>query len=183
MSITRSTTRTASPSKASTRIPTATASSTTRTSTITNPPSRPISSDSARTSAIKNSRQHGPSRQHRQLYVQRPGHRATKANVFNPLGYLANTLKDVRTTGFVYSNTQSDYYVQNASFLKMDNLGLSYNARPRLPQRRQPADQRQLPERVHHHQLQGTGSRVVRRHRQFFYPRPRTYTLGFNLQF
>ena len=53
---------------------------------------------------------------------------ATESNVFNPLGYLANTLKDVLATHFVYSNPQSDMYVQNASFLKMDNLGLSYNA-------------------------------------------------------
>ena len=49
---------------------------------------------------------------------------AVESNVFNPLGYLANTLKDVLTTHFQYSNPQSDFYVQNASFLKRDNRGL-----------------------------------------------------------
>jgi len=52
---------------------------------------------------------------------------AIRSNILNPLGYLANTMNDVLHTGFVYSQPQSDYYVQNASFLKMDNLGLSYN--------------------------------------------------------
>ena len=36
---------------------------------------------------------------------------AVTANVFNPLGYLANTLTDVLSTKFAYSNPQSDYYV------------------------------------------------------------------------
>lgn len=52
---------------------------------------------------------------------------AVEANVLNPLGYLANVFSDVLHTGFRYSNPYSDYYVQNASFLKMDNIGLSYN--------------------------------------------------------
>ena len=53
---------------------------------------------------------------------------AVQANVLNPLGYLANPLNDVLHTGFYYSQQQSDYYVQNASFLKMDNLGIGYDA-------------------------------------------------------
>ena len=40
--------------------------------------------------------------------------------------YLANASSDILHTGFVYKQQQSDYYVQNASFLKMDNLGISY---------------------------------------------------------
>jgi TonB-linked outer membrane protein, SusC/RagA family len=53
---------------------------------------------------------------------------AVKSNVLNPLGYLANTLNDIYHTGFTNAQSQSDYYIENASFLKMDNLGLAFNA-------------------------------------------------------
>jgi TonB-linked SusC/RagA family outer membrane protein len=53
---------------------------------------------------------------------------AVKANILNPLGYLANSLNDIYNTGFINGQVQSDYYIQNASFLKMDNLGIAWNA-------------------------------------------------------
>lgn len=52
---------------------------------------------------------------------------AIRSNILNPLGYLAGVVSDVLNTGFKDGQGQSDYYIQNASFLKMDNLGLSYN--------------------------------------------------------
>ncbi|MBC7934454.1 MAG: SusC/RagA family TonB-linked outer membrane protein [Rhizobacter sp.] len=52
---------------------------------------------------------------------------ALQSNVFNSLGYLANTLDEVNKSGFYYGQQLSDYFVQNASFLKMDNLALSYD--------------------------------------------------------
>jgi len=52
---------------------------------------------------------------------------AIESNILNPLGYLANVFPEVLKTHFYYSQPYSDYYVQNASFLKMDNIGLSYN--------------------------------------------------------
>lgn len=41
--------------------------------------------------------------------------------------YLANASSDILNTGFVFKEQQSDYYVQNASFLKMDNIGIAYH--------------------------------------------------------
>jgi TonB-dependent starch-binding outer membrane protein SusC len=108
---------------------------------------------------------------------------ATKANVFNPLGYLANTLNEVRSTGFVYGNTQSDYYVQNASFLKMDNLGLSYNAGHVF---RNDANLRISANCQNVFTItnyKGQDPELYGGIDNSFYPRPRTYTLGFNLQF
>jgi iron complex outermembrane receptor protein len=52
---------------------------------------------------------------------------ATTSNVFNPLGYLANTSTALLATNFRNGQPNSDYYVQDASFLKMDNLTLAYN--------------------------------------------------------
>lgn len=42
--------------------------------------------------------------------------------------YLANAQIDILTTGFMKKQLQSDYYIQNASFLKMDNIGIAFNA-------------------------------------------------------
>jgi len=108
---------------------------------------------------------------------------ATQANVFNPLGYLANTLKDVLTTGFVYSNTQSDYYVQNASFLKMDNLGLSYNAGHVFRNDATLRINANCQNVFTITKYPGQDPEIYGGVDNSFYPRPRTYVLGFNLQF
>jgi iron complex outermembrane receptor protein len=42
-------------------------------------------------------------------------------------GFLSNIKSDYSQTGFYYPQFQSSYYVQNASFVKMDNMGLIYN--------------------------------------------------------
>jgi TonB-dependent starch-binding outer membrane protein SusC len=45
----------------------------------------------------------------------------------NPLGYIGNAQSSVLKTHFYSPQYFSDYYVENASFLKLDNLGLAYN--------------------------------------------------------
>lgn len=52
---------------------------------------------------------------------------AIGSNVFNSLGYLANSLTELTKSSFYYGQQYSDYFVQNASFLKMDNISLSYD--------------------------------------------------------
>ena len=108
---------------------------------------------------------------------------ATQSNVFNPLGYLANTLKDVLTTDFVYGNPQSDYYVQNASFLKMDNLGLSYNAGHVFRNDATLRINANCQNVFTITKYPGQDPELYGGVDNSFYPRPRTYMLGFNLQF
>lgn len=48
-------------------------------------------------------------------------------NILNPNGYLQNAPTSLFETNFYNNQFKSDYYIQNASFLKMDNIGLSYN--------------------------------------------------------
>ena len=48
-------------------------------------------------------------------------------NIVNVNGYLQNAPAAALETNFFNNQFQSDYYIENASFLKMDNLGLSYN--------------------------------------------------------
>ena len=45
----------------------------------------------------------------------------------NSLNYLYNPARNVLETGFRNAQYFSDYYIQNASFMKMDNLTLGYN--------------------------------------------------------
>lgn len=43
------------------------------------------------------------------------------------MGYMGNVNADYLNSGFSNSQYSSDYYVENASFLRMDNLSLGYN--------------------------------------------------------
>lgn len=108
---------------------------------------------------------------------------AVKSNVLNPLGYLANTLNDINHTGFVNSQPQSDYYIENASFLKMDNLGLSYNAGNILHNKvglRLTANCQNVFTVT---KYKGLDPEIFGGIDNTLYPRPRTFVLGANLQF
>ncbi|MDR1984825.1 MAG: TonB-dependent receptor [Prevotellaceae bacterium] len=49
------------------------------------------------------------------------------ALVLNSVNYLQNTVKDIKNTNFDTQQLLSDYYIQNASFLKMDYISLVYD--------------------------------------------------------
>ncbi|WP_149527428.1 SusC/RagA family TonB-linked outer membrane protein [Sphingobacterium hotanense] len=48
-------------------------------------------------------------------------------NILNPSGFINNATTDIYNTNFNNNQYSSDYYINNASFLRMDNLGLVYN--------------------------------------------------------
>lgn len=108
---------------------------------------------------------------------------AIQSNVFNTLGYLANTFSDVLHTGFYYSQPQSDYYVQNASFLKMDNLGLSYNAGSVFHNGAQLRINANCQNVFTVTKYTGIDPEIYGGYDNALYPRPRVYVLGLNLQF
>lgn len=49
-------------------------------------------------------------------------------NIFPNQGYLSNAHSDILNTHFDNRQTWSDYYLENASFLRMDNIQLGFNA-------------------------------------------------------
>jgi len=51
----------------------------------------------------------------------------TYAQTMNPNNFLMNTVRDINNTGFDNKQLFSDYYIENASFLKMDYLQLGYD--------------------------------------------------------
>lgn len=52
---------------------------------------------------------------------------AVRNEVLNPNSFLRNTTNEIYKSGFATGQYISDYYVHNASFLRMDNLSLGYD--------------------------------------------------------
>jgi hypothetical protein len=48
------------------------------------------------------------------------------ANMYDQTGFLKNRLTSARSTDFKNAQYRSSYYVQNASFVRMDNISLGY---------------------------------------------------------
>lgn len=65
------------------------------------------------------------------VYNNRFSNTGVLRNLLDPLGYIANGSRNVLETNFTGSGDKyflSDYYVENASFLRMDNASIGYNA-------------------------------------------------------
>ncbi|MCW0485159.1 SusC/RagA family TonB-linked outer membrane protein [Riemerella anatipestifer] len=97
-------------------------------------------------------------------------------------GYLQNVTRDYLNTGFTKAQYFSDYYVENASFLRMDNINIGYN----FPQFIGNARLR-VNASVNNvfvvTKYSGVDPEVFNGVDNNFYQRPRVYSLGFNLQF
>ncbi|MFT3822679.1 MAG: TonB-dependent receptor [Chitinophagaceae bacterium] len=108
---------------------------------------------------------------------------SVKSNILNPLGYLANSLNDVYNTGFTNSQSQSDYYIQNASFLKMDNVGVSYNFGKIINNKVGLRLLLNCQNVFTITKYKGLDPEIYGGIDNTIYPRPRTFVLGANVQF
>src|ERR1700755_3357491 len=97
--------------------------------------------------------------------------------------YMKNKKKDFLTTPLYYSQPQSDYYVQNASFLKMDNLGISYNVGRVFHQGAQLRVNANCQNVFTVTKYTGIDPEIYGGYDNALYPRPRVYVLGLNFQF
>jgi TonB-linked SusC/RagA family outer membrane protein len=105
-------------------------------------------------------------------------------NVASPSGLINNTSTDYYNTNFVNNQYQSDYYIKNASFLKMDNAGIAFDA-GRISKRdnvtlRVSANVQNV---FIVSQYKGIDPESTTGIDMNLYPRPRTYTLGLNVGF
>ena len=107
-----------------------------------------------------------------------------KTNVLSTQGILNNSTVDIYNTGFATTQYLSDYYIKNASFLKMDNLGLSYdvgklsvkgNTNMRISANCQNVFVVSKYKGIDPESFSGIDYNL--------YPRPRTFTLGLNVGF
>jgi iron complex outermembrane receptor protein len=92
-------------------------------------------------------------------------------------------MNDVLHTHFVYSQPSSDYYVQNASFLKMDNVGLSYNAGSLFNDKLKLRVNANCQNVFTITKYSGIDPEIYSGIDNALYPRPRIWVLGINLQF
>ena len=101
----------------------------------------------------------------------------------NSLAYLYNPARNVLETGFQNAQYFSDYYIQNASFLKMDNLTLGYDLGSLLNSK----SHIQLTAVVQNvftiTKYTGVDPEISGGIDNNIYLRPRTYSLGVNVHF
>lgn len=125
------------------------------------------------------------------VYNNNASSKALYQNLYNQSGYTANILTDVEKTGFTNAQYWSDFYLEDASFFRMDNISIGYNF-----------------ERIFTDQITGRVSFTVQNAfvitdytgldpeisdgsrlgpnvgiDNSVYPRPRTFMLGVNLNF
>lgn len=96
--------------------------------------------------------------------------------------YLGNVAKNVLTTGFTTPRLWSDYYIENASFLRMDNINLVYNV-GRIGKNTNLRVSANVQNVFVITNYTGLDPEIPSGIDNNFYPRPRTYSLGFNLDF
>ncbi len=104
-------------------------------------------------------------------------------NILNPAGFLSNASTDFYNTKFVNNQYQSDYYVQNASFLRMDNLGIGYNVGRILNNKVSLRLNANCQNVFTITKYKGVDPEIYGGIDNKFYPRPRTYVLGLGIDF
>ncbi|GAA4927663.1 SusC/RagA family TonB-linked outer membrane protein [Mucilaginibacter defluvii] len=101
---------------------------------------------------------------------------ATRSNLLNPAGSINNAPVEFLNSGFTINQYNSDYFIRNASFLKMDNLSLSYNI-----------GRYNFSANVQNvfvvSKYKGVDPEIFNGIDYTLYPRPRIYTLGVNVGF
>jgi iron complex outermembrane receptor protein len=110
----------------------------------------------------------------------------TQNNIINPLGYINNGSTDVLTTGFSGKSDKtilSDYYVQNASFLKMDNASVGYNFGKILKGTANFSLNANVQNVFTVTKYTGVDPEISNGLDKNLYPRPRTFVLGANIKF
>ena len=103
----------------------------------------------------------------------------------NPINFIGNVSRDYLDTRFSNNQYLSDYYIENASFFKLDNINLGYNVGKILRNRaslRVSASVQNVFTITKYKGLDPENANDTGVDNNI-YPRPRTFSLGFNLDF
>src|SRR5690242_5116667 len=110
----------------------------------------------------------------------------TVRNILNPIGYINNGSTNVLESGVSGSGDKfflSDYYVQNASFLRMDNAYINYLVGKVLHNSATLSLNANVQNVFVITKYQGLDPEIASGVDNNFYPRPRIYSVGLNLRF
>jgi iron complex outermembrane receptor protein len=109
--------------------------------------------------------------------------RGTYRGLFDPNNFLGNVSTNVLETNFENNQFFSDYYVENASFLRMDNITLGYNAGRFFNEKLNFGLTFAVQNLFVISDYRGLDPEIFNGIDRNFYPRPRTFTVGLNLGF
>ncbi|MBO0947614.1 SusC/RagA family TonB-linked outer membrane protein [Fibrella forsythiae] len=107
----------------------------------------------------------------------------TTQSMVNSLGFLSNASTNVLDTRFRTQQFFSDYYVENASFLRLDNLNFGYNFGRVIGSRANLRLNATFQNLFVITKYSGLDPEISGGIDNNFYPRPRVGTLGLNLDF
>jgi iron complex outermembrane receptor protein len=110
----------------------------------------------------------------------------TVRNILNPIGYINNGSREVLESGFSGNGSNyylSDYYIQNASFLRVDNINVGYNVGSVLRNKANLRISANVQNALVITKYTGIDPEINGGIDNNFYPRPRTFVLGLNLDF
>lgn len=110
----------------------------------------------------------------------------TIRNILNPIGYINNGSREVLRSGFSGNGANyylSDYYVQNASFLRVDNINLGYNVGQVFSNKANLRLSANVQNALVITKYNGLDPEMNGGIDNNFYPRPRTIVFGINLDF
>jgi TonB-linked SusC/RagA family outer membrane protein len=120
------------------------------------------------------------------MYNNRFSNTGVQRNIIDPLGFLANGSRNVLATNFTGNGDQyllSDYYVENASFLRMDNINIGYNAGNIISKNTNLRIGANVQNVFTVTKYEGVDPEVFGGIDNNFYPRPRNFTINLNLDF
>jgi iron complex outermembrane receptor protein len=120
------------------------------------------------------------------MYNNRFSNTGVQRNIIDPLNYLANGSRNVLETDFTGNGDKyffSDYYIENASFLRMDNINVGYNAGALITKNTNLRIGASVQNVFTITKYEGLDPEVSSGIDNNFYPRPRTFVLGATLEF
>lgn len=109
--------------------------------------------------------------------------RGTINSALTNLGFLNNPNREVLKSGFVKQQTWSDYYLENASFVRMDNAYLTYSVGKVFHNKANLRLNASCQNVFVITKYDGLDPEIADGIDQSIYPRPRMYALGINLDF
>jgi TonB-dependent starch-binding outer membrane protein SusC len=120
------------------------------------------------------------------MYNNRFSNTGVQRNIIDPLGFLANGSRNLLETNFTGNGDQyllSDYYVENASFLRMDYINVGYNAGSLLSSHTNLRIGANVQNVFTVTKYKGLDPEVPGGIDNNFYPRPRTFSISLGLDF
>jgi len=103
--------------------------------------------------------------------------------MYNSQGYLNNAMSNINESGFTNAQYMSDHYVENASFLRMDNISVGYSFGDIIDQVQSMRVSATVQNAFVISDYSGLDPEVFGGIDNNVYPRPRTFILGLSLNF